>query len=281
MNKLKGRTAVVTGAASGIGRAVALALADQGCNLALVDVHAERLAEVAALIPGASIHQIDVSNREAMMALPQAVLDAHGAVHVVVNNAGVSCSRLFSEHTLEDWDWIIGINLWGVVYGCHAFLPHLMAADWGHIVNISSIFGIIGMPSQASYAATKYAVRGLSEVLWEELAHTHVGVTVVHPGGVDTNIVRDGRNSQFVDQDRIQKHFTQHTLSPEMAARQIVRAIQRGDRRLRITREAVLFDWLKRLAPVAGNRVIAAILSRTLGLTEIQKKLAETYRAKG
>lgn len=279
MKDLTGRTAVVTGAASGIGRALSLALAREGCKLALVDVNTAGLTEIAEAIPGASTHRVDVADRDAMLALPEAVLAAHGAVHLVVNNAGVSCNRLFAEHTLDDWDWIIGINLWGVIHGCHAFLPHLMAVDQGHIVNISSLFGIVGVPSQASYSATKYAVRGLSEVLWEELAHTHVGVTVVHPGGVDTNIVRDGRCSELVDQERVLRLFSKYAITPEQAAARIIRAVKRGDRRLCITREAVVLDWLKRLAPLAGNRLAAAVLSWVLGLNDARQKHIEEYRA--
>ncbi len=278
MTDLTGRVAVVTGAASGIGRALALALADHGCKLALVDVHADRLAEVAALLPGATAHTVDVSDRQAMLALPDQVIAAHGAVHLVINNAGVSCSRLFEEHSLDDWDWILGINLWGVIYGCHAFLPHLMTQDWGHVVNISSLFGIVGVPTQASYSATKYAVRGLSEVLWEELAHTHVGVTVVHPGGVDTNIVTDGRNSERADQDRVLARFKANAITPERAADQIVRAIRRGDRRLVVTRDAVILDWLKRLFPVSGNRWAGDLISRALGLTRVQQDRIAEYR---
>lgn len=279
MNTFVDRVAVVTGAASGIGRSLALDLAGRGAKLALVDVHAERLAEVGAEIPGASTHRVDVSDRDAMAALPDAVIEAHGGVHLLFNNAGVSCNRPFDEHTLEDWDWIIGINLWGVIHGCHFFLPHLMDADEAHIVNISSIFGVVGVPTQSSYCTSKFGVRGLSESLWEELGHTHVGVTVVHPGGVDTNIVRDGRSSERVDKERIFKRFAKQAIPPDAAAKLILRAVLHGDRRLVITKEAVLMDWLKRLIPEAGNRLVAQGLMRALGLVEAQQKRIEEYEA--
>ncbi len=278
MHDLSGRVAVITGAASGIGRALAEALHREGCELALVDVQAEALAELATSLPGASTHVVDVSDRDAMLALPDQVIAAHGAVHLVVNNAGVSCSKLFEEHTLQDWDWILGINLWGVIYGCHAFLPHLMAADTAHIVNVSSLFGIIGVPTQASYSATKYAVRGLSEVLWEELSHTHVGVTVVHPGGVDTKIVEDGRSSDRADQEHVLRRFKANAISAESAAAQIVAAVKKRQPRLVICKEAVLLDRLKRLFPVWANRFAAEQISKALGLVEVQQERIAEYR---
>ncbi len=280
MKTLNGRVAVITGAASGIGRALADELAQAGCRLALVDVHEERLAEVHARHEGSSAHRVDVADRTEMLALPQQVIEAHGAVHVLINNAGVSCNRLFDEHSLEDWDWLLGINLYGVIHGCHAFLPHLMEQDEAHIVNVSSVFGIIGLPAQSSYCASKFAVRGLTESLWEELAHTHVGVTVVHPGGVDTNIVRDGRTSDQIDRPRLFRRFARQAIPASEAARQIRVAVERGDRRLRITREAYLMDWLKRLAPEAGNHLVARMLVKALGLTELQQRRIQDYRDK-
>lgn len=279
MKTLTGRVAVVTGAASGIGRALAEQLTAQGCAVALVDVNVERLAEVHGACPGSSVHVVDVSDRAAMLALPDAVLEAHGAVHILVNNAGVSCNRMFDEHTLEDWDWLLGINLYGVLHGCHAFLPHLMQVDEAHIVNVSSVFGIVGLPAQSSYCASKFAVRGLTESLWEELEHTHVGVTVVHPGGVDTNIVRDGRNSSEVNTEHLFRRFAKQAIPASEAARQIVRAIRTEQKRLRITKEAYLMDWLKRLAPVTGNRLVAKALVKALGMTALQAKRIEDYRA--
>lgn len=277
MQSLQGRVAVVTGAASGIGRALALDLAGRGMKLALVDVHEERLAEVAEAIEGASVHLVDVADREAMRALPGEVIEAHGGVHLLVNNAGVSCNKPFDEQTLEDWDWLLGINLWGVIHGCHFFLPHLMAAEAAHIVNISSVFGIVGVPTQSSYCTSKFGVRGLSESLWEELQATHVGVTVVHPGGVDTRIVSEGRNWEAVDNEGLFRRFKRQAIPAEAAAKLIVRAVLHDDRRLLITKEAYLMDWLKRLVPVGGNRLVARGLVRALGLIDVEKKRIEEY----
>jgi NAD(P)-dependent dehydrogenase (short-subunit alcohol dehydrogenase family) len=138
----------------------------------------------------ASVHVADVASRARMAELPEEVLREHGRVSLLVNNAGVSVGGTFEEQSLEDLDWIVGINFWGVVHGCQFFLPHLRRETEAHIVNLSSMFGIVGVPTQSSYCATKFAVRGLSEALWVELRDAGIGVTSVHPGGIRTNIVR-------------------------------------------------------------------------------------------
>lgn len=261
MRQLAGRVAVVTGAASGIGRATSELLARRGCALALVDVNAKGLVEVADAIRAgggaASLHEVDVADREQMRALPEAVLAEHGAVHLLVNNAGVSVGAEFSDHSLEDFDWVVGVNFWGVVHGCKFFLPHLLEQEEAHIVNISSLFGIVGFPSQSSYSATKFAVRGFSESLSAELAASGVGVTVVHPGAIRTNIMRDSRVYDEVLRRRSQEIFDSRGLEPEVAAARIVRAVERGRLRLLIAREARLGDWLKRLFPALTERIIA------------------------
>ena len=263
MKRLEGRVAVVTGAASGIGRAVSLELAAKGCALALVDVNEAGLAEVADRVRGlgrkVSVHVADVADRARMERLPGEVKAEHGHVHVVVNNAGVSVSGLLVDQSLDDFAWLIGINFWGVVYGCKLFLPHLLAEDEGHIVNISSLFGLVGVPTQISYNAAKYAVRGVSEALISELSGTHVGVTCVHPGGIRTNIVRASRASTARDAEDTENTaaaFERFAMPPEKAARKIVRAIERNQARLRIGIETYLGDWLKRLFPVATQRLL-------------------------
>jgi short-subunit dehydrogenase len=263
MKKLQGRVAVVTGAASGIGRAVALELAARGCALALVDVNESGLAQVAdrvrALGRKVSVHVADVADRARMERLPAEVLAEHGHVHVLVNNAGVAVSGALVDQSLDDFAWIVGINLWGVVYGCKLFLPHLLAEEEAHIVNVSSLFGLVGVPTQISYNATKYAVRGISEALISELSGTNVGVTCVHPGGIRTNIVRAARTSTAKDAEEVEftaAQFEKRAMLPEKAARKIVRAIERNQARLRIGVETYLGDWLKRVAPVSTQRVI-------------------------
>ncbi len=283
MKRLTGRTAVVTGAGSGIGRALVQQLIEAGCHVAAVDIRGDRLAELAEAVGGGTVrvstHVVDVSDRAAMEALPAAVLEVHDAVHLVINNAGVTVSHAFKDHSLDDWEWLIGINLWGVVYGCHVFLPHLMEVDEAHIVNISSVFGIAGILGQSSYCTSKFGVRGLSECLWEELRPTHVGVTVVHPGGVDTRIVADARIDESIDREEAKARFASLGISPRRAAGQILRAVRRDQPRLRITREAYLMDWLRRLLPVWGNQLINWALLQFMGLGEAHRTQLEDYRS--
>jgi NAD(P)-dependent dehydrogenase (short-subunit alcohol dehydrogenase family) len=276
MKNLNGKVAVITGAASGLGRGLAEVLAAEGCRLALVDVHEQRLAEVAALFPGCSTHLVDVSDRDAMAALPGAVLEAHGAVHLVINNAGVTITASFLDHTDEDLDWLLGINLWGVIHGCRAFLPHLIAGGEGHIVNISSLFGIVGVPGQTSYCTAKYAVRGLSESLAEELAMSgaDVGITVVHPGAINTRIIKSARTGGE-DLSRAERFFERHGMSPQVAARQIVAAVKRDQLRLLVTREAWWLDLLKRIFPTWGNRIAVRGMMKTMGMAGVVKDAAQ------
>ena len=201
MLKLAGRTAVVTGAAGGIGRGIALALARRGCHLALADIDDAALARTAAEIAGSedagalriSHHRLDVANRAAVAAFPDQVIAAHGSVDILVNNAGVALGGTFLEIAESDFDWLFGINFWGVVRMTRAFLPLLQKSEEARIVNVSSLFGLIAPPGQTAYAASKFAVRGFSESLRHELADTRVGVTVVHPGGVATSIAKNAR----------------------------------------------------------------------------------------
>ena len=263
VRKLDGRVAVVTGAGSGIGRATALLLAQKGCALALVDLDETSLAETATLVRAhgrrVSLHEADVADRARMEHLPGEVLSDHGHVHILVNNAGVSVIGTLLEQKLDDFAWLMGINFWGVVYGCKLFLPFLLAEDEAQIVNISSMFGFVGIPTQISYSASKYAVRGFSEALSSELSGTHVGVTCVHPGGIRTNVVRASRVSSegdLEDQRRTIEMFERFAHSPEKAARKIVRAIERKQARVRIGPEAYLTDWAKRLFPVSTQALV-------------------------
>jgi NAD(P)-dependent dehydrogenase (short-subunit alcohol dehydrogenase family) len=261
MTQLHGKIAVVTGAASGIGRALALLLAERGCSVAAVDLQQDAVREtaerIAALGARASSHALDVSDRAVMERLPGEVLSAHGAVDILVNNAGILAGYRFSDHPIEHFERIVGVNLMGVVYGCKFFLPHLEKRPEAHIVNLSSMFGLLAIPTQAAYAASKFGVRGFSEALWSELAHGPVKVTCVYPGGVHTNLVRTapgwGHGVEVA-----QRQFDQVVKrTPEQAARRIARAIERNQPRVRLGVESYLIDWLKRLLPSAPQRWIA------------------------
>ena len=278
LRHLRKRTALVTGAAAGIGRELALGLADKGCHLALVDISEDRLGalrdELAATHSGQTFtaHVADVADRERMRALAREVHAAHPELNLLINNAGVGYEGPFPQTSLETWDHVMGVNLWGVVHGCHFFLPLLARADRGHIVNLSSLFGTMGMAGQTAYCTSKYAVRGLSESLWEELRDTTVGLTVVHPGGVATDIMKtaDGDDPELMS--HLAAWYEANAFSPRRAAAQIIRAVERGTPRLLITPEAYLVDYVKRLLPVAGNQMICELMLRVLKVEHMRAR---------
>ncbi len=250
-----------------------------GSRVVLVDVNEEGLAGTAELVDGASVHRVDVSDAAAMTALAAAVVAEHGGVHLLINNAGITVEGAFREQSLADWQRVIGVNLWGVVHGLHAFMPHLEVADEAWIVNVSSVFGIVGIPSQSSYCATKFAVRGLSEALWEELRGTHIGLSVVHPGGVNTNIVHAAKSYDAESSQASKDFFAKNTLSPTRAAATILRGVQRGQPRILVTKEAPMIDLIKRLMPVWGNRLIAYLTVQSLGLQALQARKLQEFRS--
>jgi NAD(P)-dependent dehydrogenase (short-subunit alcohol dehydrogenase family) len=263
MKQLESRVAVVTGAGSGIGRAISVLLAKQGCRVALVDIDQTGLDEtqrqIAAAGSHATAHRTDVSDKARMQDLADQVAGHYGSVHILVNNAGVSVSGPFAEQSLEDFEWLMGINFWGVVYGCKFFLPHLLAASEGHVVNVSSLFGLIGVGQQSSYCASKFAVRGFSESLRAELADSRVGLTSVHPGGIATNIAASTRVSgdekTRARHSRAIERFKQ-MMPPEKAAEAIIDGIKRNRARVLITRETHVLDFLKRVAPNGSNALL-------------------------
>jgi short-subunit dehydrogenase len=265
---LRGRVAVVTGAGGGIGRAVAIALAQRGCHLALVDVDAAGLAatsrEVEALGVGAASHRMDVTDRAAVAALPEAVRAAHGRVDLLVNNAGVALGGTFEQLGADDFDWLMAINFDAVVRMTRAFLPLLSISDDARIVNVSSIYGIVSPAGQTAYSASKFAVRGFSNALRHELEGTRVGVTVVHPGGVATAIARSARVSASIDPEEIARRRAaadrKLRMPPARAGEIIVRAIERRRARVLVGADAVVVALLERLMPVGYWRVLRRLL---------------------
>lgn len=270
MLKLQGRTAVVTGAAAGIGQGIAMSLAQRGCHLALADIDDTALARAAAAIaaPGLRIsrHHLDVSDAQAIAAFPQLVTAEHAGVDVLVNNAGVALHGSFEEAAEADFEWLFGINFWGVVRMTRAFLPLLRLRDEARIVNMSSLFGLIAPPGQTAYAASKFAVRGFSESLRHELAGTHVGVTVVHPGGVATSIAENARMPQSIaaeDAAERRKLFQSYlTLSPATAGEIIVRGIEHRKPRVLVGSDAKRIALIERLIPVSYWSLLGAALKK-------------------
>lgn len=271
--ELREGVAVITGAASGLGRAMALALAERGCHLALVDRDEARLAALVAQIRESgrrvSGHVLDVADGAALGALPEQVSAEHGPVTILINNAGVALAGTFQETTLAEYRWLIEINFLAQVALTKAFLPGLLAGGPAQIVNVSSIFGLIAPAQQTAYAASKFAVRGFSEALRHELEATPVGVTVVHPGGVKTGIAVNARVAAAADAARAARqaaHFTtQLRTPPEAAAAVIVRAIERRAARVLIGGDAYLLAWVQQWLPVSYWSVIKALYTRFTG----------------
>jgi len=260
MKNLIGKVAAVTGAGSGIGRALALELAAQGCRIAAADINMPALEEIGALLEArgadCSLHLVDVSEAASVQAFADAVVSEHGAVHILINNAGINLQKSFEHHSLDDWQRVLGVNLWGVIYGCTFFLPHLRRSASAHIVNLSSMAGFCGLPSQSSYCASKAAVKALNESLWAELAVDGIGVTSVHPGAVVTNMIP--ASLLEADNKAVARHnyalVKKFGMSPERAAKIIVRAVRTNRQRVRVGPDAVLLDLLKRLFPVLIHR---------------------------
>lgn len=263
MKKLKNRVAVVTGAGSGIGRATALALAGKGCHLALADINPETLKESADMARERDIkvseHIVNVGVKEEVEKFVKDVELQHQAAHILVNNAGVGILIRFIDQTIEQIERVVNINLWGVVYGCKYFLPLILKQDEGHIVNVSSISGINPSPGQATYALTKFAIRGFSESIRYELDQFNVGVTSVHPGMINTNMQKA---TEYHSSDRRRKDksvFEKLGHSPEKVAEKIIIAIKKNQQRVLIGPEAYVFDAVKRVFPVYSDKVLNSI----------------------
>jgi NADP-dependent 3-hydroxy acid dehydrogenase YdfG len=268
---LKDRIVVVTGAGSGIGRATALAFADRGARIAACDRDQPRLDALAAQLGDRAllVRKVDVADRAQMHAFADAVHAAAPAADVVVNNAGVGLGGPFLETTLDQWDWILGINLKGVVHGCHMFAPNMVAAGrGGHIVNISSILGIYPAPNLTAYVATKFAVRGFSQSLREELAPHKIGVTAICPGLIATAIAADGQVTATLEGTRQKalRTFEKRGLPPEKVAAAILDAVHTNPAVRTVGNDARVLAALTRFAPGTLAR-FGATLQRRLGVT--------------
>jgi NADP-dependent 3-hydroxy acid dehydrogenase YdfG len=264
---VNGRTAYISGAASGIGRAIAQRLAAHGCPVAIVDQDEAGLAQTADLIGGPVLaRRLDVRDRQAQMAFAAEVAAwAPAPLGMVFNNAGVSTSQSVADGAVEDDEWVTAINFGGVVNGTRAFLPILLAQDSGAIVNTSSVFGLVGMPYQSAYCASKFAVRGFTDSLRQELRGTGVRAVTVHPGGVKTNIARSARYHAHplrpdVSHDEAVREFDAMALTtPERAAAIIHRGVAGGRSRILVGPDAYVFDALARLAPTRYFDVLARL----------------------
>jgi short-subunit dehydrogenase len=274
MTAIPGAVAAVTGAASGIGRALALELAARGCDLALADRDEAGLQAVAAEIAKnpsrkVSVHRVDVAEPKQIEDFAQGAVAAHPGLNILVNNAGVALLGQFNEVDQAEMDWLMNINFWGVVHATRAFLPHLSRQREAHIVNLSSLFGLIAPPGQTAYAAAKFAVRGFSESLRHELqmAASPVRLSVVHPGGVSTNIVRNSRMGTGVTDnarraETIERFDTVAKTTPAAAAQRIIAGIEKNAPRILIGNDARMMDLLQRVLPGTYWSVLARRIAR-------------------
>ena len=264
MTEIKGKLAIVTGAASGIGRATAVELARRGAHLAISDLDRSGLAETAkrieALGSGVTTYLLDVADRDAVYAFAQDIETSHGGADIVINNAGVAQIARIDELTYDDFEWVMKIDFWGMVYGTKAFLPQLRAKGAGHIVNVSSLFGLVAVPSQAAYNSANFAIRGFTEALRHEMKGTGIAVSCVHPGGIKTNIVRNARFLQStqatVREEAVSGFDRLARTTPERAGQVIVRGIERNKPRILIGADAKAIDWLQRLMPASYGKLL-------------------------
>ncbi len=268
MQNFKDKVAAITGAGSGIGRQLAVLLAQGGCHVALADLNETALNETAGLLGGSGVQVtttvLDVSSREAVAQWATQTVKDHGRVNLIFNNAGVALGSTVEGMRYEDLEWLMGINFWGVVYGTKEFLPHLKASGDGHVVNISSLFGLTAQPTQSAYNASKFAVRGFTEALRQELDLQNCGVsaTCVHPGGIRTNIANAARMNDSIktlgmDPVKSAKKFNKLLrCPPEVAAKVILDAVRNNDRRVLIGNDAKIIDLMQRVLPTGYQKVI-------------------------
>ena len=267
MDGFAGKVAVITGAGSGIGQALALELGRSGAKLAISDVNLDGLAETEQQLKAIGVEvkadRLDVTEREAFLLYADAVKDHFGKVNQIYNNAGIAYTGDIEVTPFKDIERVMDVDYWGVVNGTKAFLPHLIASGDGHIVNVSSVFGLFSMPGQAAYNAAKFAVRGFTEALRQEmmLARHPVAVTTVHPGGIKTAIARNATAAEGLDTEKLAKMFDKrlaHT-SPERAARIILEAVRKKHARVLVGPDAKIFDIVVRLTGSGYQRLFANV----------------------
>ncbi len=269
MKSFKNKVAAITGAGSGIGQQLAVLLAKQGCHLSLSDVNEQGLAKTVELVKDTHVRvttkKVNVAKVEEVRDWAAETVNDHGSVNMIFNNAGVALSSTVEGASYEELEWIVNINFWGVVYGTKEFLPLIKKSGEGHIINISSLFGLTAQPTQSAYNATKFAVRGFTESLRQELDMENCGVSAlcVHPGGIRTNIanaakMNDSIRSLGMHPEKSAKSFNKLLrCPPEEAARQIIEAVQKDKRRLLIGNDAKTLDLIQRILPTGYQRVTA------------------------
>lgn len=268
MKSFANKVAVITGAGSGIGRALAQQLSKEGAQLALSDVNMKGLEETQVSLTGTGkvkLTQLDVSDRCAFEKYAKDVITEFGQANLLFNNAGVALAQTVDDCSYDDFEWLMNINFWGVVYGTKSFLPHMLTQPEAAIINVSSIFGIIALPTQSQYNAAKFAVRGFTESLRQEVKDSNLQVSCVHPGGIKTNIVLNGRmhTSMVGEQSHTQQIEEFNKIArttPEKAAQTILKGVSKNKRRILIGQDAKFMDRIQRFFPEKYTDIFGALL---------------------
>jgi NAD(P)-dependent dehydrogenase (short-subunit alcohol dehydrogenase family) len=249
------KVVAITGAGSGIGRALAQELAKRGARLALADIDEGSLKQTFTMLPSSTetrLYPLNVSSRAAVEEFATSVEKDFGTAHYIINNAGISVLATFEHVSIEEIEKVLAVNLWGVVYGTKAFLPIFLKQKEGCVVNVSSVFGLVATPCSVAYTMSKFAVRGLTETLWQELEGTGIRAVSVHPGGINTNIPKNTIESKFAgdfERRMSEANIRQMITSPEDCAREIVDGLVKGDKRLLVGNGAKTLHWISRLLP--------------------------------